>query len=139
MDRDIMDLYPDPALLERLEDGAPRAAEPLLVEPQRIEVVRGAEAGRLGRRHHRRQIGERAVVARGDLPPALDEARQLGELRATERALQIGDAVVPAELDHLVVPGAFARPALGGVLGDAVAAQAQQAAIERLAAGGDGA
>src|SRR5262249_61389978 len=70
--------------------------------------------------------GEQLVVARGELLPALDEARELPQLREPERALDVAEPVVEAELDLLVEPGA-ALGALAMVARDAVVAERPQA------------
>ena len=54
-------------------------------------------------------IVEGRVVARGDLAPAGKKSVELVKLRASQRALKIGDAIIVPERLHLVVP----RPLIG--------------------------
>src|SRR5207253_9563287 len=72
----------------------------------------------------------RSEVAVGDRLAAREEAVQLAELRATERALQIGEPVVVAEVYHLR-PQAAVRVARARVAGQPVVAEAAYALGQR--------
>ena len=51
------------------------------------------------------QPGESVGVPAGQLGPSRQEARQLGQLAQSERRLEVRQAVVEAEILHLLIPG----------------------------------
>ena len=69
-----------------------------------VEMPGRAGAGPLARRADVPERGEQRPVGLRQAAALGHEAAELSELRATERALQVGDAVVEAEILHLVVP-----------------------------------
>src|ERR1043165_7914753 len=109
--------------------GAQRAEGrgPVDREKHRIEVVGVPRIGADAQRRDLGRAGEEAVVARGDGAAARDAVAQLAQLARAEGALEVGDAIVEAELHHLVEP----RPlALAVVPRDAVVAENAHAARE---------
>ena len=133
VDRDVVDVDPDPLGPEGVEDRA--AVDGEAVEPQPHEhEVPGRVRARIDRRQlERRVAGQPVHVARGEPAPPGQPLLETLELRAAERRRDIGQPVVVAEVDHRVGP-----VAAGGKLGlDAVVAEAAQGGGQVVAVGQD--
>jgi hypothetical protein len=143
--RDVMHLRREPGRMQALHEFIARHAVPAEGDADEIEVVRARLAARALRRPDQPLARESLVVGRHQGAAPLDEAVQLVHLRQAERRLDLGQAIVEAELLHLVVPAV--APAVGErvllaqqrvrPLVDAVAAQSKQVAIQALVVGRD--
>ena len=106
MDRQVVHHGADTQRLQLGHDLRPRLPDAGKIDQHGIKVQGGVVAGL--RRHDpelRREVWQQLVVESGEFAAALDETPQLGELAFAERAGEIGDAVVPAQRLHFVIPG----------------------------------
>src|ERR1019366_3078190 len=81
-----------------------RAAEVLRADLHGIEMPRALALGRAGWEADPRELPEEAIVAAGQLPPALATRLQAAQLGRAERCLEGGHAVVAAQAGHVVAP-----------------------------------
>ncbi len=79
--------------------------------------------GRRGRQLDPLLVGEELAVEGGDLVPLSDLLVQPLELAQAERALEVGDPVIEAELLDLVVPASVRRAGSDVFLRDPVGAE----------------
>src|SRR5207253_10173181 len=87
---------------ERAKDLAASRAQRLEVEPYHVQVIGVLGATAYRQRPYSRQLRERGVIPRGNLPAPCNERRKPLELLKAERALDIGYAVVVSQLHHVV-------------------------------------
>src|SRR5690606_33288074 len=116
------------------KDRAPIRCESIQFQSNNIEMVGVACALTDGQGLDLGNPGEGGVVAPRDRPAASQPTRELTQLTDAQRALEIGETVVVAEVDHLVEPRAL-RLALAMVGGDPVIAKSAHLARQPLVIG----
>lgn len=104
VDRDVVHLRAHARGGEAGHDGRAITPERGEVHPDDVQMEATVDPRAFHQGGEPRQPGEGGVVGGDDGPPPRLERIELDELRASERALQVGDAVVEAEPLLLVVP-----------------------------------
>src|SRR5437773_8875563 len=102
-----MHLRADATAAECLHHGSARRAEAVEVDRDREQVIRARATGdfrRGGNRVGGKHAGELRAISSRELAASCDERAEAIELRETERALQVAEPIVPAELLDLVAP-----------------------------------
>lgn len=123
MDRDVVELHANPRFSQLLKDLPMGELQPLQPQADNVEVKSriGVVAPVGG---NQVKVGEKGVIALGKLMAAGDKVVEAAHLARPEGRLDVCHAVIEAQLDLLVVPGAVGLLRHeGGLFGDAMGAK----------------
>src|SRR6056297_3947078 len=139
VDRDVVDVHADPVLAQHVKEAQAQrgAIRQRRIKLHRIEMQRRA-LRRVTLLQAQGQVFKRLVISPGAVMALFDEAAQTLDLAGAKRGLQVRHAIVQAQVELLVIPGAVGVTGhAAGIAGDAVTSKHLKAVRQRIVARGD--
>src|SRR5712692_1212765 len=120
VNRYVVHVHADPGRVQSRKCLGARATGRLLVPADDVEMPR-RRTGRIAPGKTEPAIREQQAVTFGERGPSPNILGEPLDLAAAERGLDVGHAIIPAELEHLIIPGAVglalhARRVVGGAV-----------------------